>query len=57
MGDPLLTRDRLLLLELATPEQVEQIQHRALQINQYLSVSSTDAALPGRLQTGVWLGL
>jgi len=37
MGDPLLTRDRLLLLELATPEQVEQIQHRALQINQYLS--------------------
>jgi len=33
--DPLLTRDRLLLLELAT-EQVEQIQQAALQINQYL---------------------
>ena len=37
LGDPLLTRDRLLLLELATPEQVEQIQRGALQINQYLS--------------------
>jgi phosphoribosylaminoimidazole-succinocarboxamide synthase len=36
LGDPLLTYDRLLLLELATPEQVDQIQHRALQINQYL---------------------
>jgi len=35
MGIPLL-RDRLLLLELATPEQVEQIQQAALQINQYL---------------------
>lgn len=37
LGDPLLTRDRLLLLELATPEQVTQLQHLALQINQYLS--------------------
>jgi phosphoribosylaminoimidazole-succinocarboxamide synthase len=33
LGDPLLTRDRLLLLELATPEQLEQLQHLALQIN------------------------
>jgi len=33
LGDPLLTRDRLLLLEPATPEQVEQIQQAALQIN------------------------
>ena len=37
LGDPLLTCDRLFLLELATSEQVELIQHRALQINQYLS--------------------
>ncbi len=37
LGDPLLTRDRLLLLELATPEQVDQLQQLALQINTYLS--------------------
>jgi phosphoribosylaminoimidazole-succinocarboxamide synthase len=37
LGDPLLTRDRLLLLELATPEQLDQLQQLALQINQYLS--------------------
>lgn len=37
LGDPLLTRDRLLLLELATLEQVEQLQQLALQINEYLS--------------------
>lgn len=37
LGDPLLTRDRLLLLELATPEQVDQLQQLALQINRYLS--------------------
>jgi phosphoribosylaminoimidazole-succinocarboxamide synthase len=37
LGDPLLTRDRLLLLELATPEQIAQLQQLALQINQYLS--------------------
>jgi phosphoribosylaminoimidazole-succinocarboxamide synthase len=37
LGDPLLTRDRLLLLELATPEQVDQLQQLALQINQHLS--------------------
>lgn len=37
LGDPLLTRDRLLLLELATTEQVDELQHKALQINQYLS--------------------
>ncbi|MBV8884236.1 MAG: phosphoribosylaminoimidazolesuccinocarboxamide synthase [Chroococcidiopsidaceae cyanobacterium CP_BM_RX_35] len=37
MGDPLLTRDRLLLLELATPEQVDQLQQLALQINTHLS--------------------
>lgn len=37
LGDPLLTRDRLLLLELAAPEQVDQLQAMALQINQLLS--------------------
>jgi phosphoribosylaminoimidazole-succinocarboxamide synthase len=37
LGDPLLTSDRLFLLELATPEQVEQLQTKALQINQILS--------------------
>jgi phosphoribosylaminoimidazole-succinocarboxamide synthase len=37
LGDPLLTRDRLLLLKLATPEQVDQLQNLALRINQFLS--------------------
>ncbi|MBU7585071.1 MAG: phosphoribosylaminoimidazolesuccinocarboxamide synthase [Nostoc sp. TH1S01] len=36
LGDPLLTRDRLLLMELATEEQVEQIKNLALQINEFL---------------------
>jgi phosphoribosylaminoimidazole-succinocarboxamide synthase len=36
LGDPLLTRDRLLLLGLATPEQVEQLTAQALHINQIL---------------------
>lgn len=36
LGDPLLTRDRLLLLQLATPEQLEQLQTMALQINDLL---------------------
>jgi phosphoribosylaminoimidazole-succinocarboxamide synthase len=36
LGDPLLTRDRLLLLELATPEQVDQITYLALEINKFL---------------------
>jgi phosphoribosylaminoimidazole-succinocarboxamide synthase len=36
LGDPLLTRDRLLLLELATPEQVDAITNLALQINEFL---------------------
>ncbi len=37
LGDPLLTRDRLLLLELATPEQLNQLQEQALRINQILT--------------------
>jgi phosphoribosylaminoimidazole-succinocarboxamide synthase len=36
LGDPLLTSDRLFLLELATPEQVAQITHLALEINEFL---------------------
>ena len=36
LGDPLLTRDRLFLLELATPEQVTQLTQLALKINQHL---------------------
>ncbi|MGQ9870710.1 phosphoribosylaminoimidazolesuccinocarboxamide synthase [Leptodesmis sp.] len=36
LGDPLLTRDRLLLMGLATAEQVEQLQSMALRINEIL---------------------
>ncbi len=36
LQDPLLTRDRLLLLELATPEQLEQIRTFAVKINDIL---------------------
>ena len=36
LGDPLLTRDRLLLLELATAAQVDQITYLALEINKFL---------------------
>jgi phosphoribosylaminoimidazole-succinocarboxamide synthase len=33
LGDPLLTRDRLLLMQLATPTQLDELQSKALQIN------------------------
>jgi len=36
LGDPLLTPERLQLLQLATPEQVDAIKQMALQINQFL---------------------
>lgn len=36
LGDPLLTRDRLFLLDLATPEQVAQLEQLALQVNTLL---------------------
>jgi phosphoribosylaminoimidazole-succinocarboxamide synthase len=36
LGDPLLTSDRITLLQLATPEQVQTINHLALEINQFL---------------------
>ncbi|MDJ0555089.1 MAG: phosphoribosylaminoimidazolesuccinocarboxamide synthase [Microcoleaceae cyanobacterium MO_207.B10] len=37
LQDPLLTRDRLLIMELATPEQLEQIRTFALKINDILT--------------------
>lgn len=37
LGDPLLTRDRLLLLNLATPEELDQIRQMSLDINHHLS--------------------
>jgi phosphoribosylaminoimidazole-succinocarboxamide synthase len=37
LGDPLLTSDRLFLLEVATPEQVKQLTSLALQINKILT--------------------
>jgi phosphoribosylaminoimidazole-succinocarboxamide synthase len=37
LGDPLLTSDRLSILELATSEQIEQIKAMTLKINQHLS--------------------
>lgn len=37
LQDPLLTRDRLLLMELATPEQLDQIRSFALKINDILT--------------------
>jgi phosphoribosylaminoimidazole-succinocarboxamide synthase len=37
LGDPLLTSDRLFLLELATPEQLDQLTEQALQINTILT--------------------
>lgn len=36
LGDPLLTSDRLLLLELATPEEIERLRELALQVNGHL---------------------
>jgi len=37
LGDPLLTLDRLILLQLATPQQVEQLRSMALKINDILT--------------------
>jgi phosphoribosylaminoimidazole-succinocarboxamide synthase len=37
LGDPLLTSDRLFLLELATPEQLEHLRQQALHINELLT--------------------
>lgn len=45
LGDPLLTRDRLFLLELATLEQVDQLRSLALQINRILSAFFQDCGI------------
>jgi phosphoribosylaminoimidazole-succinocarboxamide synthase len=45
LGDPLLTRNRLLILELATPEQLEQLQNMALKINQHLQNFFNDCGI------------
>lgn len=45
LGDPLLTRDRLFLLELATPEQVDWLRSQALQINNVLSAFFQDCGI------------
>lgn len=45
LGDPLLTLDRLLLMELATSEQVDQLRQMALQINQILQAFFTQCGI------------
>lgn len=37
LGDPLLTNDRILVMEIATPEQIEQLRSLSLEVNQILS--------------------
>ncbi len=45
LGDPLLTPDRLQLLNVATPEQVEQLRSLALRINQFLIAFFADCGI------------
>jgi len=45
LGDPLLTRDRLLLLQLATPYQLEELQAAARQINEILKVFFSECGI------------
>jgi phosphoribosylaminoimidazole-succinocarboxamide synthase len=45
LGDPLLTRDRLFLMQLATPAQVEQLETMALKINQFLTQFFQDCGI------------
>jgi phosphoribosylaminoimidazole-succinocarboxamide synthase len=45
LGDPLLTRDRLLLLNLATPNQIQQLQAMALRINDILKAFFEDCGI------------
>lgn len=45
LGDPLLTHDRLFLLKLATPQQVEQLQAMALKINELLIAFFQDCGI------------
>ncbi|XWK91535.1 MAG: phosphoribosylaminoimidazolesuccinocarboxamide synthase [Phormidium sp.] len=37
LGDPLLTSDRILVMELATPEQIEQLRSLSLEVNRILT--------------------
>ena len=37
LGDPLLTSDRILVMEIATPEQIEQLRSLSLEVNRILS--------------------
>lgn len=37
LGDPLLTYDRILVMEIATPEQIEQLRSLSLEVNRILS--------------------
>jgi phosphoribosylaminoimidazole-succinocarboxamide synthase len=45
LGDPLLTRDRLSLMELAPRGQIDEMHDRALQINQYLTTFFEDCGI------------
>lgn len=45
LGDPLLTRDRILILNLATLNQLEQLQNEALAINTYLKTFFTQCGI------------
>jgi phosphoribosylaminoimidazole-succinocarboxamide synthase len=45
LGDPLLTKDRLFLLELVSPERLEAIETTALKIDRYLQEFFNDCAI------------
>jgi phosphoribosylaminoimidazole-succinocarboxamide synthase len=45
LGDPLLTHDRLFLLELATPDQLNQLISQALQINEILTAFFNECSI------------
>ncbi|MDB9311501.1 phosphoribosylaminoimidazolesuccinocarboxamide synthase [Spirulina sp. CS-785/01] len=45
LGDPLLTRDRLTLLNLATPDQINQLETNAREINQHLKTIFDDCGV------------
>ncbi|MGL5060135.1 MAG: phosphoribosylaminoimidazolesuccinocarboxamide synthase, partial [Microcoleus sp.] len=45
LGDPLLTRDRLLLMQLATPEQADRLESAAREINEILKEFFTQCGI------------
>ncbi len=45
LGDPLLTGDRLLLMKLATPEELQQIRQQSLEINHHLRAFFQDCGI------------